>query len=86
MWMEFLEKVEWQEKTKLEWYLAKIIQVLRAHTKPGEIIYLEDCFLDFSLPQKPTPEEVEKKKQADLTNAKLYWCAITGLETAEVFK
>ncbi len=60
-WCVYLEQVEWEDRSKLEYYLAQVAAVVcRGYAKNPKTIKVEQFLLDFKAPSN-APKTVEER-------------------------
>lgn len=75
-WKVLIER-EWDEPTRLEYYLAQIAtEIHRSHVKNPKRIKIEDKILDFKRKVKAAPEELDPEER--MARSKAHWYAFLG--------
>jgi len=81
---EYLDNKEWEERTKLDWYLAQIATVIERFQEgfkehPDEIS-VKDNLLSFKVEEKANKEEEEdEEEKPEIDFDKAFWMGRLGL-------
>jgi hypothetical protein len=81
---EYLDNREWEERTKLDWYLAQIATVIERFQEgfkehPDEIS-VKDNLLSFKVGEEPKKEEEEEEEeQPEVDFDKAFWLGRLGI-------
>lgn len=83
-WLIYLDKIELEEVTKDQHYLAQIALEIRRSINPKQSLSLDTFILKFDRAsngtdlESMTDEEIENHKKLAAARSKMYWSALTG--------